>query len=147
MEGELKAVAKANIVRPQDTMMHNEEMPTDSCRIVIIRVLAGFEELYPPFQPPEADAHYNLADCKGWIMLWPKSQIELHRKERTTPSPAAAHGMNSTTGPSPLGNPGPSHIEQQMEETPENNDYGEGIPQQNQYMDMEPQQNHMDMEQ
>src|SRR4051812_43018666 len=31
----------------------------------------------PPFQPQGADGHKTLAECQGWPLTWPKTQIRL----------------------------------------------------------------------
>ena len=61
-DGALKDVAEANIVTPKNLMFHNRPMPGGCYTILMDRVLAGCDEVEPPYQLEGADEHLLLAE-------------------------------------------------------------------------------------
>ena len=53
-------------------------MDDDVLRVSLGRVLPGCEGIEPPIQPAEEDeGRKTLAQCHGWALKWPKTQIRL----------------------------------------------------------------------
>jgi hypothetical protein len=52
-------------------------MDPDVFKVSIARVLLGYEDFDPPFQPQKADSQMVLRQRKNWTLLWPKRQIRL----------------------------------------------------------------------
>ena len=75
--GELKDVATGVLLQPVNRMMHNIPLDDAVMRVRLARVLSGFDDLDPPIQPQGAKEHRTLADCFGWPLTWPKTQIRL----------------------------------------------------------------------
>lgn len=106
MNGELIDVAKAKIVQPSNRQLHGRPMQPDVYRIQLVRVLSGYDDVVPPFQPHGADEDevLTLQHCFNWSMVWPKSQIRLGARgttPQTTPPalPAPSHGKTTPTVP------------------------------------------------
>ncbi|KAK1679942.1 hypothetical protein QYE76_040790 [Lolium multiflorum] len=55
VNGELIDVAKAKIVQPSNRQFHGRPMQPDVYRIQLVRVLSGYDDVVPPFQPHGAD--------------------------------------------------------------------------------------------
>lgn len=106
MNGELIDVAKAKIVQPSNRQLHGKPMQPDVYRIQLVRVLSGYDDVLPPFQPHGADEDevLTLQHCFNWSMVWPKSQIRLGARD-TTPQtappavPVPSHGKTTPTVP------------------------------------------------
>ena len=49
--GDLIDVAKCRIVQPGNPMFHGNPMPPTVYRVQLVRVLRGFDDLLPPYQP------------------------------------------------------------------------------------------------
>ncbi|KAK1612707.1 hypothetical protein QYE76_036380 [Lolium multiflorum] len=106
VNGELIDVAKAKIVQPSNRQLHGRPMQPDVYRIQLVRVLSGYDDVVPPFQPHGADEDevLTLQHCFNWSMVWPKSQIRLGARD-TTPQtappavPAPSHGKTTPTVP------------------------------------------------
>ncbi|KAK1651183.1 hypothetical protein QYE76_068988 [Lolium multiflorum] len=103
---ELIDVAKAKIVQPSNRQLHGRPMQPDVYRIQLVRVLSGYDDVLPPFQPHGADEDevLTLQHCFNWSMVWPKSQIRLGARgttPQTTPPalPAPSHGKTTPTVP------------------------------------------------
>ncbi|KAK1684682.1 hypothetical protein QYE76_045530 [Lolium multiflorum] len=106
VNGELIDVAKAKIVQPSNRQFHGRPMQPDVYRIQLVRVLSGYDDVLPPFQPHGADEDevLTLQHCFNWSMVWPKSQIRLGARgttPQTTPPalPAPSHGKTTPTVP------------------------------------------------
>ncbi|KAK1611053.1 hypothetical protein QYE76_034726 [Lolium multiflorum] len=106
VNGELIDVAKAKIVQPSNRQLHGRPMQPDVYRIQLVRVLSGYDDVVPPFQPHGADEDevLTLQHCFNWSMVWPKSQIRLGARgttPQTTPPalPAPSHGKTTPTVP------------------------------------------------
>ncbi|KAK1694249.1 hypothetical protein QYE76_010946 [Lolium multiflorum] len=106
VNGELIDVAKATIVQPSNRQFHGRPMQPDVYRIQLVRVLSGYDDVVPPFQPHGADEDevLTLQHCFNWSMVWPKSQIRLGARgttPQTTPPalPAPSHGKTTPTVP------------------------------------------------
>ncbi|KAK1694307.1 hypothetical protein QYE76_011004 [Lolium multiflorum] len=106
VNGELIDVAKAKIVQPSNRQLHGRPMQPDVYRIQLVRVLSGYDDVLPPFQPHGADEDevLTLQHCFNWSMVWPKSQIRLGARgttPQTTPPalPAPSHGKTTPTVP------------------------------------------------
>src|SRR4051812_35040896 len=65
-------------------MMHTIPLDDDVMRVRLARVLTGFDDLDPPIQPQGSEEHRTLADCSGWPLTWPKTQIHLGAIGHTT---------------------------------------------------------------
>ena len=99
VNNELKDVAKGSIVQQLHRMFHTVPMPPGMFRVSVTWVLAGYEDLDPPHQPPGADSELKLGQCLNWPVKWPKALIRLDPVVRsqtvtpvgeTAPSQAAA---------------------------------------------------------
>jgi hypothetical protein len=96
VDGELKDVANGNIIEPQQRNNYTVDMDPGVFKVFVARVLLGYEDLDPPYQPQEADSQMVLEQCKNWTLLWPKIQIRLG--DDTTPQKTSF----GPTPPSPL---------------------------------------------
>ena len=52
---ELVDVAKGRIVQPGSRVFHGNQMPPTVCRVQLVRVLPGFNDMVPPYRPHGAD--------------------------------------------------------------------------------------------
>src|SRR5664279_1620264 len=78
LNDQLVDVAKVVLVKPKDRIMHGKQMPDGVLRVTMSRSLPGHEDMVPPYQPNEEESpNMVLGECKGWLMMWPKSQIRL----------------------------------------------------------------------
>ena len=106
VKDELVDVTKGKIVQPGNPMVHSNPMPPTVYRVQLVRVLPGYDELFPPIRPARAveDDLMTLSACLSWPLLWPKSQIRLGVGD-TTPQtrppvvPTPSHGKNAATLP------------------------------------------------
>ena len=83
--GQLKDVAKGNIIQPENPKMHNDTMPPDMMRVRYSMMLLGYEQLEPPSQPHGWDDEQTatvLITGFGYMYLWPKSQIHLGTEDQ-----------------------------------------------------------------
>ena len=80
----LMDVAKGRVVTPLNRVFHTRPMSEDMFRVTLDRVFPDCESFDPPSQPPDADSQYNLGQCLGWLMLWPKELIRLDSPITTT---------------------------------------------------------------
>lgn len=92
---ELKDVAKGSILQPLSRKYHCRDIPANELRVRVDLVLPGFENLYPPNQPADADSELNLGQLDNQILLWPKALIRLN----TTSGSAPSQAMTVTTTP------------------------------------------------
>ena len=116
VDGELVDVARAEIVQPLEPLFHGNPMDPNFFRVKVAHALPGHESFDPPQQPLEVDGQLLLAQTKGHLMLWPKSQIRLGEGTPQT-TPLGLMSVPDATRPKPsiLGNrrgnddiPGPS---------------------------------------
>ena len=104
MNGELKDVARANIIQLKCLVFHNRPMPAGVYRVSLARVLPGCDNVDPPIQPEGADSQMVLGECIPWPMLWPKSQIRLGAggsTPQTTPPVGLGPSHGKATAPPP----------------------------------------------
>jgi hypothetical protein len=97
VNGELKDVAKGKIVNPKSQTVHTRPLDPALFKILLTRVLPGYEELDPPVQPQGAKEQMSLGGCLPCPMVWPKSQIHLGGVGGTTPT-SAPQPLASTLG-------------------------------------------------
>ena len=57
--------------------MHNTRMSELVMKVNVSEVLPEFHDIDPPTQPPGAEKHMKLGECRKWMMEWPKTQIRL----------------------------------------------------------------------
>ena len=93
VNNELKAVAKGSIVMPTHRKFHGADTPHGVHRVRVDRPLPGCEDLYPPYQPVDADSELMVAQLRNHLLLWPKTLIRLHG---TSGSVASQQGMKLT---------------------------------------------------
>ena len=75
-------------------------MSADVFKIDLTYVFPGYEGTYPPMQPRGADSQLTLANCRGWVLLWPKTKIRVgNHPIKETPS----QPMTNAARPSLLG--------------------------------------------
>ena len=73
----MKEVALAKIIQPSTRDMHHTRMSEAVMKVTVTEVLPEFRDIDPPTQPPGADEHLKLGECKQWMLEWPKTQIRL----------------------------------------------------------------------
>ena len=75
-------------------------MSADDFKIDLTYVFPEYEGIYPPIQPQEADSQLTLANCRGWVLLWPKTQIRVgkHPVQQKTSQPITNAARPSLLG-------------------------------------------------
>ena len=61
--GELVDVANGRIVQPANRMFHSNPMAPTVCRVEVVRVLPGCDELLPPICPAGADEEDEMTSA------------------------------------------------------------------------------------
>ena len=73
----MKEGALAKIIQPSTHDMHHTRMSEAVMKVNVMEVLPEFRDIDPPTQPPGAEKHLKLGECRQWMLEWPKTQIRL----------------------------------------------------------------------
>jgi hypothetical protein len=77
VNGKLKDVSKGKIIALKSQTVHTRPLDPAFFKILLDRVLPGYEDLDPMVQPQGAKEHMPLGGCLLWPMVWLNSQIRL----------------------------------------------------------------------
>ena len=93
-------------MKPKEPLFHNRPIPPDVFKVSVASVKPGHEDLAPPVLGGDDDeTPRRLGDCKGWVLLWPKSLLRLEAAGSTPTSTQPQQGMNINTPPTQLASP------------------------------------------